>query len=430
MSFVQRLVQYILMRRIHNLSEANELLMSYVPQVKELLGKDITLVRMKPLMTLLGNPQEKLNIVHVAGTSGKTSTCYYIAELLRLSGQKVGLTVSPHIDSVTERVQINGKPISDELFCKYLTNFLSITERLEIKPTYFELLMAFAYWVFDQEKVNYAVIETGLGGLHDASNVVINPNKICVITDIGIDHTHVLGKTLVEIANQKAGIIHKSNQVFMNNQPTEIMYVFETTTKQKRAKLNVLSNINLPFVDLPKFQKRNWLLAEMVYCFVQSRDLLPVLDKTKLMSSTNLSIPARMDTRQTNNHILIMDGAHNEQKTTAFVDSYKAQYKEQKADILIGLKEGKEYKTVLPKLKEICNKLIVTGFELTQDTPFKSIDPDIIAKQATEIGFNNVVTINDPIDAYNKLNSSEQKILIITGSFYLISIIRKAELTK
>src|SRR5258707_183751 len=108
------------MTTIRNLDEANALLMRYIPLAKDLIGRDITLERMFPLLAAAGNPHERLKVVHVAGTSGKTSTSYYIAALLKGAGATVGLTVSPHIDSVTERIQINGEPISDQEFCDYL----------------------------------------------------------------------------------------------------------------------------------------------------------------------------------------------------------------------------------------------------------------------------------------------------------------------
>lgn len=120
---------------------------------------------MRQLMELLGNPQDSYAVIHVAGTSGKTSTAYFIRGLLQTAGKKTGLTVSPHIRSITERIQIDGRPISDELFVSYLNQLLEKVENSPLTPTYFELLVALAYLVFREEKVDYAVIETGLGGL-------------------------------------------------------------------------------------------------------------------------------------------------------------------------------------------------------------------------------------------------------------------------
>ncbi|MCA9326649.1 hypothetical protein KC976_03555, partial [Candidatus Saccharibacteria bacterium] len=166
-----------------------------------------TLDNMCALMDHIGSPQEKIRVVHVAGTSGKTSTSYYAAALLRAAGLQVGLSVSPHVDQINERLQINGQPLSEAEFCQVLTEFLNAIKDAPVKPSYFELLTAMAFWEYARRGVDAAVMEVGLGGLLDATNVISRRDKICLITDIGLDHTEILGDTLVEIAQQKAGII-------------------------------------------------------------------------------------------------------------------------------------------------------------------------------------------------------------------------------
>ena len=133
--------------KIHSLAEANQILSRYRPTDLETA---YTLDRMQALMQQLDEPQHKYKVIHVAGTAGKTSTSYFLAALLAQAGQKVGLTVSPHLDDVNDRVQLNGAPLREELFCKYLSQFLGLEPVREIKPTYFELLVAFAFWVFAQ----------------------------------------------------------------------------------------------------------------------------------------------------------------------------------------------------------------------------------------------------------------------------------------
>lgn len=416
------------MTQIRNFAEAETVLARYIPQVRELLGKDITLARMMPLMKLLGNPEKRLKIVHVAGTSGKTSTCYYIANLLGKSGKKVGLTVSPHIDSIAERVQINGQPISETEFCDGLSEFLEIIKNADPTPTYFELLIAFAYWYFAKVGVDYAVIETGLGGLHDATNLPVGPDKICVITDIGIDHTHVLGNTLREIAGQKAGIIHSGNRIFMYQQ-SPVVEIFENQATEKHAILNVLSNVEEQGGDawnqLPQYQKRNWYLAKKVYDHITASDSLPSLSQQQIESSMQTQIIGRMDTKQVGDKTVIMDGAHNEQKIQAFVSSFQKLYPTQKAAILLSLKEGKEYEAVLPLLKPICSQLIITTFDTMKDLPLHSIDPNILATAATNAGFTNIQIISNTKDAYTELLQTSDALLLVTGSFYLISVVRE-----
>jgi dihydrofolate synthase/folylpolyglutamate synthase len=257
------------MQSITTLAEAEKVLAQYIPLSRKVTGKDITLARMGPLMNLLGNPQHKLTIIHIAGTSGKTSTTYYISALLIASGKKVGTTISPYIDTITERFQINLSPLEESEFALYLSTFLDIIDKAQLKPTYFELLIAFAYWYFVQVGVDYAVIETGLGGLQDSTNIADNPNKICVITDIGYDHMEILGHTIQEIAKQKAGIIHPHNVALMYHQSDAVIGEFQDWCGNVGAELHFHNQEELeerfiaPTVlgGLPLFQRRNFLLA-------------------------------------------------------------------------------------------------------------------------------------------------------------------------
>jgi dihydrofolate synthase/folylpolyglutamate synthase len=191
-----------------SIAEVEKALERLVMIASKTTGRDITTARTLEIAGLVGNPQDHLRVIHLAGTSGKTSTSYYIAGLLKAGGMKVGLTVSPHVTAITERVQINNIPLSETEFCRYMSEFLPlVTADEERLPSYFEVMMVFALWVFDKSNVDYAVVETGLGGLHDSSNICRRTDKICIITDIGVDHTHVLGDTIEKIATHKAGII-------------------------------------------------------------------------------------------------------------------------------------------------------------------------------------------------------------------------------
>jgi len=199
----------------------------------------------RSLLDYLGNPQERLRIIHIAGTSGKTSTAYYAAALLTAAGKKAGLTVSPHVDLLNERVQINMTPLPEALFVREMNEFMACVEQGGFTPTYFELLYAFAFWEFARQQVEYAVIETGVGGLLDNTNVVTRSDKVCVLTDIGFDHTSLLGTTLPEIARQKAGIIQLHNAVFCWRQSAEVLAVFRAVTRQKQADLHILDAAQL-----------------------------------------------------------------------------------------------------------------------------------------------------------------------------------------
>lgn len=400
----------------------------YIPLASEITGKDITLDRMVPLMAALDNPERKLKIIHIAGTSGKTSTTYYIAAMLTAAGLKVGMTVSPHIDSVTERLQINMQPISTNVFGAALAEFLDIIKKLDEQPTYFELLIAFAYWYFVKVGVDYAVIETGLGGLHDSTNIAKRADKICVITDIGYDHMQVLGNTLEEIAAQKAGIIHDQNSVYMYQQLPEITAQIISRCNAKNAQLNIVKEPTATEPDitkgLPEFQQHNWQLAYWVYEALAAKDGLAKLSAEELIGAAHVVVPARMDIRSIGNKKLIMDGAHNGQKMQAFIHSFSKNWPGKKAAVLLSLKSGKDYRDVLPLLADIADTLIITTFSFSQDRPFHGIDPSELALFAGKHNFKQIITEPDQTKAYRLLMSQPEDTLIITGSFYLIGQLR------
>jgi len=418
------------MFKITNFQEAEKALAKYIPMVREITGKDITLCRMVPLMAVFGNPEKRLKIIHIAGTSGKTSTTYYISALLKSVGKKVGTTVSPHIDSVAERVQINLEPLGEAEFSDALEKFLKIITESKQNPTYFELLIGFVYWYFANAKVDYAVIETGLGGLQDGTNVAGEPNKVCVITDLGYDHMKVLGDSLQEIALQKAGIIHPNNETLMYSQP-DVNQIFRDWCNDHEARLHLHDQAKLQksFADfeslnlLPEFQQRNFLLAYQTFLFLQRRDSLDNISEQGLRLVMNTHVPARMDKKIVGSKTIIMDGAHNAQKMKAFIDSLQEQYDGIKTTILLGLKTGKEYKDVLPLLKPVTNLLIITEFNVTQDIPVRAIESAKLAKEAERIGMRVVVQPNQD-KAYELLMSQPQEEVIITGSFYLIAQLR------
>jgi dihydrofolate synthase/folylpolyglutamate synthase len=414
---------------IRNLQQANQTLASYVPVVTQLSVKDTKLDRILPLMELLGNPQDKLKTVHIAGTSGKTSTAYFMAALLRAGGNRVGLTVSPHIDNVTERVQLDGKPVSEALFCTELGTFLDIIESAERRPSYFELLYAFAMWMFVRHGVDYAVVETGVGGLLDATNVTTRPDKICVITDIGFDHMHLLGKTLTEIAAQKIGIVHEHNHVFMYEQDEEIMGVVRDWAGRHNAPLHLIDTAEQPvrLTGIADYQYRNWLLAYQVYRYLEERDRVQHLTSQVLQETQSTKVPARMDIRQINNKTLIMDGAHNEQKMTAFINSFKRLYPDVRPAILLSLKAGKEYQTIVPLLSHLASRIIITVFNTSQDLQAHSMDPEALAGAFRAVGATQVEAIADQRQAFQTLLAGPETTCIITGSFYLLGQIRNNE---
>jgi dihydrofolate synthase/folylpolyglutamate synthase len=417
---------------VSNFQEARQALNAFVPREWS-MHQPYTLQRMIELMNYLDNPQNKLKIVHVAGTSGKTSTAYYIASLLNETGIRVGLTVSPHVTEINERLQIGVVPLKEKEYCSELSKFLDLLTKTGIKPTYFELLVAFAYWEFARQEVDYAVIEVGLGGLLDGTNVVDRKDKVCVITDIGLDHTRVLGSTLPAIAKQKAGIITNKNVVFVHGQDESVMEVIQIIVKQKAAKLFVVESAETinGIGSLPTFQQRNFILASKVVEYIVRRDSLHALQPQQIMHASQTLIPARMEIFYEGGKTIIIDGAHNAQKLGALAGAIKTQFPNKSVAALVSFVAGGEERLdgAIKELAGLTHKVIVTTFSGEQDTPKHSVDPAEVLAACKAQGIS-ATLIENPVLALAALQAQDESILLVTGSFFLLNHIRPLMLKK
>lgn len=399
---------------IQNIEQAEQALAPYVAITAETTGKDNTTQRTLELSQVVGSPHERLKVVHVAGTSGKTSTSYFISRLLASAGASVGLTVSPHIYNITERLQINTKPLEDEEFCEYLSEFMPLVERFGQTPSYFELMMVFAMWVFDRKGVDYVVLETGLGGLHDSSNICRRADKLCVITDIGFDHTHVLGDTLPEIAAQKAGIIAPGNHVLMHEQVDDVVDIVRRAAVEMHATLDIL-----PAQNYSNYQQHNVRLAHAAVQYVTKRDGLILSDD--VLASLDTSVPGRMQIERRGDTTIILDGAHNQQKTAALIKTLQNEYPDQKFATVVAVKDTKDYAMVVEILSSIASTAVATGFHLSQDAPIQSVDPALIQAKFTSNGI--VCTQADSVpQAVNQFVDESVPFVLVTGSLYALSL--------
>lgn len=412
---------------ITTIDEAMEVLMSYIP-APGLMHHNYKLERMQSLMALLDNPQDSYKVIHIAGTSGKTSTAYFVRGLLQAAGAKTGLTVSPHIQSITERIQIDGKPINDKQFVDHLNNLLAKVTKSDLRPTYFELLVALAYMVFREEKVDYAVVETGLGGLLDGTNVVTRADKLCVITDIGLDHTEILGKTLPEIARQKSGIVQRANQVIIQHQDPEIEAVLKQDALDRGAS-------RVDFVPpgyangaetLPAFQQRNWAAAVTAYQTVAQRDNLPDISAINSHSVQYQQPPGRMEEFKVGDKTVIMDGAHNPQKLHALVESLQARGMTS-VDVLVSFvsNEPEKLEECLRVLQPITKTMVVTDFSVMRDVGKSASSADDITAIAQKLEFQSVTQIANPQQAMEHILSTSGQVVLVTGSLYLVAQLRQ-----
>ena len=183
------------------------------------------------ILNLLDNPQHKFKSVHIAGTNGKGSVSHYLAAIFQCAGFKTGLYTSPHLKDFRERIKINGKMISKQKVSRFISNYKSDFEI--IQPSFFEMTVGMAFQYFADEKVDIAIIETGMGGRLDSTNL-LNP-ELSIITNIGLDHTQLLGHSITEIAAEKAGIIKENTPIVIGETNTESKKIFETKAKDMKA---------------------------------------------------------------------------------------------------------------------------------------------------------------------------------------------------
>lgn len=436
---------------IKTFAQAENYLDAFIPRhKKELYAGGAGLKRAKYFLNLLGNPQNNIKTIHIAGTSGKGSTAYLASLALKSQGLKAGLFLSPHILSVTERIQINNKKIARLQFARwvnYFIPFIEIMKKTEYQaPSWFEIITAMAFCEFYIRKVDYAVIETGLGGLYDATNTIENPNKLVLLTRIGFDHMAILGNTLSKIAQQKAGIIHPGNTVISIYQKPTAVKVIQDTVKRQKAELVIIekNEIKHPSIDNTKtlfeyaphnlqpityklglaglYQAENASLAINAVKILSTRDGF-ALNVQKLRGTlASAHFIARFETKKINGKTIIIDGAHNPQKMKNFISSLKKIYRGKKFIFLIAFKKGKDYKDMLKEIIPIAQKIILTEFKSAQEFAPVSEKAETLAEILKRLGFKNFACIPNSQSALEMYKKSDD-IVVLTGSLYFISYI-------
>ena len=385
----------------------------------------VSLQIMAEAMPLLDDPHKDLSVVHITGTSGKTSTSYYVRALLEASGFRTGLTVSPHIIEFNERVQIAGAPLRAESFCGYVEQLLRRLAPMRGRMTYFELVICLAVWVFACERVDYAVIEVGIGGLRDATNIVNRPDKVAVIGPVGLDHTEKLGGTIAEIAAQKAGIIPPGGVAFVARQADEALDVIARRADQLGAEVRLVEPSELADPDVPVFQRGNWSLALAAVAHLAERDGFAMPDRDDLLALERVTPPARYEWFTVPPHRVLLDGAHNPQKMAGLVAAMTAQGIGP-LPALATLSTAPHDKIIetVAVMAPVVSRLIVPEFQLGHaDKVKQSISPEELAEAAKYCRVPVEIVSNLPT-ALEALLSDPAPDLLVTGSLYLAALVR------
>ncbi|MCR5262099.1 MAG: bifunctional folylpolyglutamate synthase/dihydrofolate synthase [Candidatus Gastranaerophilales bacterium] len=381
------------------------------------------LERISAILELLDNPQEKIRVVHIAGTNGKGSVSALTAEILKSSGYKTALYTSPHLFKYNERFKINGVDISDDDFSAYTTEINQLAENNGIDVTEFELLTAAAYKYFYDNKVDFAVMETGLGGRFDAVNVVKQP-VVTAITSISIDHKDRLGDTVEKIAFEKAGIIKDNTPLVINKNNNGYEVIFKVAEERKapvfdaeeEVKILFENGINYAVFAGQKYEFNLWGLHQK-----QNLDLVlkitevlkqkgfKINDNSICQALKNVFLPARFQYNKKYN--LIIDGAHNYDAALNLLKNLDYYFPNQKRTWIYGAISTKEYDKITNMLFESGDTVILPDFEYPLAVPYAKIIEKI---KKSDIKFKNLRKTE------NILNFLSQTSLnIMTGSFYM-----------
>ena len=332
---------------------------------------NLGLQRIKLVLALLDNPQKNYKIIHVAGTNGKGSTCKTVNQILiehfKNTNKKIGLFTSPHLFSYCERIKINNVDFKEEIFDRLVNDIDNFAKNNNIELSEFELITAVALHYFYIQKVDYVILEVGLGGKYDATNVV-NP-IITAITTIDLDHTERLGDTIGKIALQKAGIIKKDVPIVISkdNKGLEVIKKVAELNNSKVIEVDkndVHYNLNL----LGEHQKENTALALAIVKNIG----LDIKEETIKKALNDVNWKFRLEYDKNKN--ILIDGAHNPSGIKALRDFLDKNFKDKKKIFLFGCLKNKDYKTMLDILIHPEDKLYFYEFNYPNALKFEELD--------------------------------------------------------
>lgn len=393
----------------------------------------------------LGNPQNKMKVIHVAGTNGKGSVCAFIASILNKCNKKTGLFTSPHLMELTERININGRNVTKEEFIQGFMAIKSLAGDMEIKgyphPSYFEFLFLMAIYIFDRKRVEYVVLETGLGGRLDATNVIENP-EVTVVTSIGYDHMDILGDTIEEIAVEKAGIIKENVPVVYQGENPLVNEVIEKRAEEMHARSLAcchldykivkksanhidfylrcgyyLNNVfSVPFIA--EYQVENAVLALMAVAQLQG--IGNEIENVK-SGLADVRWQGRMEQVMPG---VYFDGAHNGPGIDAFVKTVSEYSCSGNKYILFSAVKEKDYKYMVEK---ICLSIRPKKIFVTQIGGKRNLAAGKIAGEIDGIDSIDSYVSDSVQDAFFKAldEKKPEDVLFCVGSLYLIGELKE-----
>lgn len=396
-------------------------------------GSVLGLSRIRQLLELMGNPQRECRFIHVSGTNGKGSFTAMMTAILKSAGYKTGSFSSPHLIRVNESFRINCNELSDEKFAEIIEYIAPFTEKMDDKPTEFEILTAGAFELFKREKCDVAVVECGMGGDTDSTNVIENP-VLSVITNVEKDHCGFLGDSIEEIAHHKAGIIKKYSPVIFGGENAAAESVIKNAAQKLESHYYHSDKAKIYNVDFRStetvfsYGKLENIRLSLLGLY-QTDNAVNVLEAVEILKGNGFDITdnsiyegmkncrwcGRFEIIQ-KNPLVIFDGSHNPQGMEYTVKSIKHYFKDLKPTILIGVMSDKDYHIYGKMLKECVGHV----FTVKPDNP-RALDADKLAEVFSEndIPVSSYSVLKDGVKTAYEYSMENNVPLIALGSLYM-----------
>ena len=410
--------------------------MKYITEVGN-FGSNYGLERTYKLLEHLGNPERDLKLIHIAGTNGKGSTTSMITEILMGEGYKVGMYTSPFIEEFEERIQINRNNIPKESLAILMDEIkVAVDKVIEAgynHPTEFEIITVLMLLYFKKENIDFGVIEVGLGGTLDSTNV-IKP-IIQVITSISFDHTNLLGNTLEKIAREKAGIIKRGIPTVIYPQQEEVLKVIKNKCFEMDSELYIANNENLKFKNIVNLDKPYQLLKynneidillpllgehQIIIEVLNNKNIIDISIANIVKSIKNVSWKGRLEVLS-NNPYVVIDGAHNIQGIKTLSRNIKKYFKYENLYLILGILADKDVEEMIKIITPMAKKVY-------------SVTPNSIRGELAESLKDEVSKFNKNCKAFDKYeeaylealnDASEKDLILASGSLYMIGDMRK-----
>ncbi|MDR1138379.1 MAG: bifunctional folylpolyglutamate synthase/dihydrofolate synthase [Clostridiales bacterium] len=393
------------------------------------------LQRMERLLSLLGNPHLGQRYVHVAGTNGKGSTCKYIESILTKAGCRVGVFTSPYLVKINENIRCNGRDISDFDFAESMTMIAQALDKdTQLKSTIsrFEIVTALGL-LYYKDKCDVVVLEVGLGGLYDSTNVINSP-IMCVITKIGLDHTEYLGNTIQSIALEKSGIIKPNATVVVAKQQyDEVIDIVRSVAHSKNAQVVYVGDNSVVVHEDETFDCANIAniskslkgihqidnAATAVTVGLQLSDMFGITQSDIVQGIADTYWPCRLE-QVSSNPIIYIDGAHNIDGATALVDYLIYQHQGVKFKFVFGMLRDKDWQAIVQLIRPIVDIV----YTVTPDNP-RALQAAELAEFLQSVGIQAQACQDLQQASTVALNQPKSEIVVVFGSLYMVGYLKQ-----